>query len=216
MTLNKYFYATTLSYLAIFLSPLLANLLHFSATQMFLFTTIIYLLGASLLLFFSTQLKEIPAVEARQPRKQTWFAIIAWGIGGIFLAIFAQGLAAQLEAFLFNSQPVSENTQQLIKVVKSYPFYAAAIFIGGPIMEELVFRRALIGVLSQKIPPLAAAIISSLLFALAHNDGHLFIYTFMGLVFYFLYQKTGSIWTPIIAHCSMNLLVVIVQVLMTA
>ncbi|NGW67999.1 CPBP family intramembrane metalloprotease, partial [Staphylococcus aureus] len=59
-----------------------------------------------------------------------------------------------------------------------------------------------------------AATVSSAIFSLAHADGHFFVYFFMGFFFALLYKQTGKIWTSIIAHCGMNTIVIIVQLLL--
>ncbi|WP_267548719.1 CPBP family intramembrane metalloprotease [Enterococcus faecalis] len=40
------------------------------------------------------------------------------------------------------------------------------------------------------------------------------LYFFMGFFFALLYKQTGKIWTSIIAHCGMNTIVIIVQLLL--
>ncbi|HCO04648.1 MAG TPA: CPBP family intramembrane metalloprotease, partial [Enterococcus faecalis] len=41
-----------------------------------------------------------------------------------------------------------------------------------------------------------------------------FVYFFMGFFFALLYKQTGKIWTSVIAHCGMNTIVIIVQLLL--
>lgn len=78
-------------------------------------------------------------------------------------------------------------------------------------MEEFVFRRSLIGLTETYTGFWIAAIVSSSLFSIIHQDGHFFVYFSMGFFFALLYKMTGKIWTSIIAHCGMNALVVIAQ-----
>lgn len=212
MKLNKYFYTTTITYLVIFLAPAISQIISLTPNQLITLTTAVYLVGAIALILIATQLKERPLLE-RSSETQTVSHILLWGIGGIILAFFAQTFSAIIESQLFNMELGSENTQTILTVIKEFPLYLGAVTIGGPIMEELVFRRSLIGVLTQKISPLLASIISSFAFAIIHNDGHLLIYFMMGMTFYFIYQKSGSIWSSIIAHCGMNLFVVVIQLL---
>ena len=82
-------------------------------------------------------------------------------------------------------------------------------------MEEFVFRRAILLSLASKTPLWFAMCVSSLLFALIHFDGHLLLYTTLGLFFSFLYLKTGRIWTSIICHVGMNTLVVLLTIFLT-
>ncbi len=53
------------------------------------------------------------------------------------------------------------------------------------------------------------AIISSLAFAFMHNDSHIFLYAAIGLLFCWLYKKTGRIQTSMIAHILMNSVVIL-------
>ena len=91
------------------------------------------------------------------------------------------------------------------------PAFILATTIAGPIMEEFVFRRSILGIVEKYTNFWVGAVISSLLFAFAHNDGHLLIYFFLGFFFSLQYKTTGRIWTSMITHVGMNTLVVIVQ-----
>lgn len=79
-------------------------------------------------------------------------------------------------------------------------------------MEEFVFRRSILGIVGKYTNFWIRAIVSSLLFAFAHNDGHLLIYFFLGFFFSLQYKATGRIWTSMITHVGMNTLVVVVQI----
>ncbi|OSP65982.1 hypothetical protein EFP6CTSP_04145 [Enterococcus faecium] len=74
--------------------------------------------------------------------------------------------------------------------------YSAAVYWGSSVDIQIFW---------------VGAVISSLLFAFAHNDGHLLIYFFLGFFFSLEYKATGRIWTSMITHVGMNTLVVLVQ-----
>ena len=82
-----------------------------------------------------------------------------------------------------------------------------AIFVGifFPILEELVFRR----LLCNKLLPLGerkAIFISAVIFGFIHGNLFQFAYAFLlGLVFGYIYVKTGKIIYTIIFHCIINL-----------
>lgn len=135
--------------------------------------------------------------------------ILLWGLAGMFIALVVQNIASIIEVNFLGSSMESENTQMLVEVVRSYPAFLLLIGITGPIMEEFVFRKALFGMLVGKTGGVGAAVISSLIFAFIHFDGLLLVYSSMGLVFAWLYYKTKNIWTPIIAHCLMNIFAVL-------
>lgn len=77
--------------------------------------------------------------------------------------------------------------------------------VAAPLTEELVFRGCLYGFLRQTGGRFVAIAITSVLFALIH--GH--IPSLAGLVILavglsLLYEKTGSLWAPILLHAAFN------------
>ncbi len=137
--------------------------------------------------------------------------ILLWGLIGMFIAIVVQTFASIIEVNFLGSSMESENTQFLMEVVRNYPFFLLLVGVAGPVMEEFVFRKAIFGLLIDRIGGIGAAVISSLLFAFIHFDGLLLVYSSMGLVFAWLYFKTKNIWTPILAHCLMNVAAVLIN-----
>ena len=81
-----------------------------------------------------------------------------------------------------------------------------ALFVGifFPILEELLFRR----LLCSRLLPLGekqAIIISAAIFGLIHGNLYQFAYAFLlGLVFGYIYVKTGKLIYTIIFHCIIN------------
>lgn len=140
--------------------------------------------------------------------------IILWGIAGMFLAYMGQYLAIFIETFLLNIPIGSQNTAGLVEVVNKYPLFLLLIAVFGPIMEEFVFRKAIFGYLFDLTGGIGAAVISSLIFAFIHFDGHYLLYSVMGFVFCYLYWKTKSIAAPIIAHALMNATVTVANLLL--
>ncbi|WP_075980490.1 CPBP family intramembrane glutamic endopeptidase [Bacillus massilinigeriensis] len=136
---------------------------------------------------------------------------IIWAVFGIFLALFAQGIAANIEKFL-GIEMGSENTQQIIGLIETYPIVILVSSIIGPILEEIVFRKIIFGSLHKRFNFVISALISSIIFALAHGEPeHILLYSAMGFTFAFLYVKTNRILVPMFAHVAMNTFVVIVQ-----
>jgi len=79
----------------------------------------------------------------------------------------------------------------------------------APIFEELAFRGLLYAILRRRLTPLPAAMISAGIFALAHGYGVIgFLSVFWsGLLWAWIYERTGSVLPGIIAHATNNLLV---------
>lgn len=139
---------------------------------------------------------------------------ILWAVIGIFLVqatnIVAGIIDHILELIISGKVEGSENTELIMDLVRQSPYVVLAIVIVGPILEEIIFRKIIFGQLYKKTNFWIAGITSSLLFALAHADGHLIIYGSIGLVLCLLYWKTKRIFVSMIAHGSMNAFAVLI------
>ena len=83
-------------------------------------------------------------------------------------------------------------------------FTVAAIF-GAPLIEEIVFRAGPLTKFKGKMPTLAAVLLTSALFALAHGNPLQMVYTFLlGIVCAYLFIKSDSIYPSIICHFAFN------------
>lgn len=195
-----------ISYLIILLIPTLCNLISVTRSYTNLVMTICDLIGAGWLLYLSLHIKEKAPLEQHSTSR---IKIIQWGIIGAFCCVLFQLLIVFIEHYCFHSIQASLNTNMLITGIKSLPLMALAVLIAAPIMEEIVFRKIIFGDLCQFTNKWLAALIASVLFALTHADGHLLVYTIIGMIFCYLYQKTGSVYTSMIAHILMNTFIVI-------
>ena len=212
MSLKKYSFLSIFCSGLIFISPLiLASIgLVKSTSELITATAVMYILGAVVLAIFYFKQREPLAIESAV-KKASVPKIVIYGLVGIFVALLLQSIAVMLESVLFGEATPSENTQNIIQMIMEAPAFILATTIAGPIMEEFVFRRSILGIISRYSNFWVGAVISSLLFAFAHNDGHLLIYFFLGFFFSLEYKATGRIWTSMITHVGMNTLVVLVQ-----
>lgn len=136
---------------------------------------------------------------------------IAWAIGGVFLALIAQSVAANIE-YMIGIEMGSENTQQIMSIIETSSIVIIVVSIIGPILEEIIFRKIIFGSLHKRFNFFISALLSSVIFAAAHTEfEHLLLYSAMGFTFAFLYVKTKRILVPIFAHVAMNSLVVVMQ-----
>jgi len=136
---------------------------------------------------------------------------VLWAFCGIFLALFAQYVAAIIENLL-GVKMGSENTKDILTIIEAFPLAIIVTSIIGPILEEIVFRKIIFGSLHNRFNFFISALISSVIFAAAHMEfQHILLYSAMGFTFAFLYVITKSIFVPIFAHVAMNTLVVLVQ-----
>ncbi|MDQ8458360.1 type II CAAX endopeptidase family protein [Enterococcus faecium] len=212
MSLKKYSFLSIFCYGLIFISPLiLASIgLVKSTSELITATAVMYILGAVVLAIFYFKQREPLAIESAV-KKASAPKIVIYGLVGIFVALILQSIAVMLESVLFGEATPSENTQNIFQMIMEAPAFILATTVAGPIMEEFVFRRSILGIISRYSNFWVGAVISSLLFAFAHNDGHLLIYFFLGFFFSLEYKATGRIWTSMITHVGMNTLVVLVQ-----
>ena len=210
LSIKKLSLITIILYGIVFYSPYIFA--PFSKNIVVTGTTFTYIIGAALMIWLYIKNKQSATTLVEKNAKLTSpVFIFLLGVSGIFLAMIIQAVVFSIETAITGEQPNSQNTQNIIKVILANPLFILATTIGGPIMEEFVFRRSLIGLTEPYTGFWLAAIISSSLFSVIHQDGHFFVYFFMGFFFAVLYKQTGKIWTSIIAHCGMNTMVVIAQ-----
>lgn len=93
----------------------------------------------------------------------------------------------------------------------SEPSQLIAVFLAlvviTPVFEELIFRGVLFRGLRRRLPFWAAALVVSLLFAVAHQQWNVAADTMaLGLVLCALVEKTNSIWPGILLHALKNAL----------
>ena len=159
----------------------------------------------------------------RGKKESTILLNIAIGLAGFVAMMLLQGVinwTLQYLSEIFEFQASSKNTSNVVQVIKLNPLFIVYVIFLGPIMEELFFRKAVFGyfydiMLGSKrwIRFVIPALITGILFAIPH-DGFspiMVLYIMMSFVFSFLYLKTKSILTPMVAHITMNTIVVIAQ-----
>jgi membrane protease YdiL (CAAX protease family) len=171
-------------------------------------TAVMYILGAIILTVINVKTNKSNTLSEK---KDDYGLIVSLGLIAIVGSYFLQMIVVLIEVFVFKMPIESENTQNIAAIIRNSPFFMLAVMIGGPIMEEFVFRFSIINFLNQKLNIWVSAIISSFLFAAIHNDGHYLRYGSLGFLFFLVYKKTGSLLTAIIAHAGMNSFVVILQ-----
>ena len=80
-----------------------------------------------------------------------------------------------------------------------------SVIVAAPLAEELFFRGLVFRAIQARWGLVAGMIISGLLFALVHFEISVVIpFWGIGMVFAFAYYRSGSLWTPVIAHAIFN------------
>jgi membrane protease YdiL (CAAX protease family) len=136
---------------------------------------------------------------------------LQWIILGTIGAIVLQYGVGFIDQLIFHASTQSQNTMQLLLMVKTYPYYFVYVLICAPIMEEIVFRRLFFGNLIRPTNIYIAAIISAFLFAFMHQDTRFLIYVAMGLWFSFIYYKSKNIYASAGSHILMNAIVLTIS-----
>ena len=97
--------------------------------------------------------------------------------------------------------------QKVADKIKGLPEYIllVAIFV-APICEELLFR----GYLSRKIGPILSAIAFGLVHVGYGSIVEIIGVTFIGIVFGYLYKRSGTILPGIIIHMMYNMMSILV------
>ena len=183
---------------------------------------IVYLLLSGLVYFFAVYI----APQFLPRTLSVGSKIFAIGLIGFISMMILQALINAFLQYLsqfLHFQPNSQNTANVVKIVNSYPIFILYVVVLGPIMEELFFRKAVFGYFydiligsKEWIRFFVPALLTGILFAIPH-DGFspiMLIYIAMSFVFSYLYKYTNRIITPMIAHISMNGLVMVIQIMM--
>ncbi|WP_342599178.1 type II CAAX endopeptidase family protein [Psychrobacillus sp. FSL H8-0483] len=136
---------------------------------------------------------------------------IGWGVIGFFLVFLGQIIAANIELAL-GVEPGSQNTAQFIEIARGVPFVVFSIVIFAPILEELIFRRIIFGMLLPKTNFFVAASISAIAFGAIHFEfTHILLYAVSGFIFAYIYYKTKRILASIVSHMLLNGFVTVFQ-----
>jgi hypothetical protein len=143
------------------------------------------------------------------PAKGWWklALLVALGMGADSLGGWLIGMAGSL-LHLPNHWAESFDEDLVFGSVSALGFSLAGIVLVGPFFEELVFRGFLYGTLRGRFSRAAAVLTSAGLFSLVHGYslvGFLSVF-WSGVVFAWIYEKSGSLWPSIAAHGTGNLL----------
>ena len=141
--------------------------------------------------------------------------------GTVLLSILAAVLFMPLAVFLnLLSQLFVPNAAQEILFEFESSGSQILLIVGGgiigPLCEELAFR----GVLAQRyrkfVAPIAAVAISALFFGLIHMNFNQFLYAVaLGIIFAIVNVASGSIFTSMIMHVTVNVLNIIPALLIS-
>ncbi|WP_334342110.1 CPBP family intramembrane glutamic endopeptidase [Companilactobacillus sp. HBUAS56275] len=197
---NQFF--TLLTYILLLLLGSVLNMLSITGSIYFIILTLGSLLATGIMMYL-VKLNGPNEFEEKTDLNHNLQWIILGTIGAIALQ-YGVGFIDQL---IFHTSTHSQNTMQLLLMVKTYPYYFIYVLICAPIMEEIIFRRIFFANLIKPTNIYIAAIISALLFAFMHQDTRFIVYVAMGLWFSFVYYKSKNIYASAGSHILMNAIV---------
>jgi membrane protease YdiL (CAAX protease family) len=126
---------------------------------------------------------------------------------GIFFLIFLIFYLAT------GRSPVSAETERLQDLSGGYlAFIILNVVVLAPIFEELFFRGLFYPALRRRMGPMPAIILNGAIFGILHLQP-LFMLSLVlvGVVLAYLYEKTDSLFAPMMAHALYNLVVILVS-----
>lgn len=179
---------------------------------------VLFLIAAIIIILINLKIKDPTQLEMgpKEPKRY----VIPWALVGFAIVMVYQVIVSLIYTQIFGQQQMSPNTERLMIIAKKIPVFILFISIVGPLLEEFVFRKVIFGEIYNAIKGnrvvsfLIATTVSSLIFALAHQDFKFIpIYFGMGIVFSLAYVWTKRLSVPIIIHMMQNGLVVIFQLI---
>lgn len=164
-----------------------------------------------------------PAVwgKSSRPLRDLALGVGSWLIAYPWVVVASQGVEALVNYFS-SSTAIEQEAVQYVRGISAYPVMLAFSFmlvaLVIPIIEEIVFRGFLQQWLKQKLPPLSAIIITSLLFAAAHFStfqglSNLAIITalfVLALFLGYLRERQGNLLASISLHATINTITLLI------
>jgi membrane protease YdiL (CAAX protease family) len=146
-----------------------------------------------------------------RPAKWQWFVF-----GSIGVLVLSQAADALLLPFLRDVMAIGGDELQVTLLIRALTASTALSIVAvivlavlAPVAEEFVFRGLLYGWLRGFLPFALVAILTSVLFGLAHGEwAHAIAAGLLGLALATIREYSGSLWPPIVAHVVNNLVAV--------
>jgi uncharacterized protein len=139
-------------------------------------------------------------------RELWWMPLVA--AGGAHIAIVIYSVILQL-AGAGGAVPKQDQLDQLFSNPAILPLAGFATVIMAPLSEEIFFRGFIFGGLIRPLGVVGAMIVSGFIFGAFHiqsasSIGLLLPFTLVGVLFAWIYYRTGSILPTIAAHFLFN------------
>ena len=159
---------------------------------------------AAILIFYLV-IRKVP--RARQTRRETlsvgeYLCTFVVSMGCMYLGNFI-GQALMMAVSLVTGEPMVNAVQELILGMEPWTILIVAV-IAAPIAEEFLFRKCLLDRIAG-YGQITSMMVSGVLFGLAHGNFYQFFYAFaLGVIFAYVYLKTGNVWHTVGLHMMIN------------
>lgn len=124
----------------------------------------------------------------------------------VWICIFALLLGMFASDLITECLHLDNNLQQEFLDMSGTVVGALTIGFVGPIAEEFIFRSAILGsMLRRGMTPWIAVVVSAMIFGLVHGNPQQIPFAFfVGILFAFVYYRTGSVIPCMICHIINN------------
>ena len=159
--------------------------------------TLIGFLTAALFIYKTEKTKPQNVVSFSPPKKGTLLAAIMVGVGFCYTANI---IVLLLQSSFQNVLPFAQTDIELPRGGLGFALSVISVALAPALLEEFLFRSAIMGSLIKFGKPLAI-FTSAFLFGLVHGNLVQIPFAFLvGLILGFLVIETESIWTGVIIH----------------
>lgn len=175
-------------------------------------TGIVVQLGiCTLLLVYLRMLRGLAPVQLFGLRQMSLFRAVVMGVLLLLpMLMVINGSAYQLHEWMkgfwpnLDGQDVAEAFRTSNDPAAKALLAVSAVII-APLVEEIVFRGFIYAVIKRHTDGIYAALCSSLLFATVHlHVGTLIPLALLALFFCYMYERSGSLWMPMVLHGLFN------------
>ena len=144
----------------------------------------------------------------------TYLIIIAVGIVSLFgVQYFIGAVDDLLKLMGYPLEEPSPNLPESLINPKSFGIFALSVFVTcvlPAISEELLFRGVIFQGLRRRFGDVASILLSSLMFALMHQNLQQLVYPFfLGTIMSWLVLRTGSLFSSMLVHFTNNFLTIL-------
>ena len=144
-----------------------------------------------------------------RPRSTFWFWPIGTWLAGIGIVAGYAIAVTMIAEFIGSdlSRLVEGNPLELTDANTwlTWTVLGVAVVVAAPVGEELFFRGLVFPVVRDRWGLAAGLAISGALFALVHFEISVVIpFWGIGMLFAWSYHRSGTLWTPILAHAIFN------------